>query len=111
MIEYGRPDILLMHDWPAGIIAANDTDDFKEMIKSGRFAAIGNDELRTLMDLLRPRLLLCGHLHRAYRTEILYDDGTKGRVCCLPEIAEGTEAVAIFEAKGNGEIEELTGFP
>lgn len=111
MLECGQPDILLMHDWPAGIIAANDTDYFEEMMGSGRFATIGNGELRTLVDLLRPRLVLCGHLHRTYRAELLYDDGTKGRVCCLPEIKRGTEAVAIFEAKRNGEIEELTAFP
>lgn len=111
MLECERPDIILMHDWPAGIIAAEDTDYCREIMKSGRFATIGNDELRTLVDLLRPRLVICGHLHHAYRAELPYEDGTRGRVCCLPEIARGTEAVAIFQAKENGEIEELTACP
>lgn len=107
MLEYGQPDILLMHDWPAGIIAEADQHLFVKELGSGRFATIGSSVLRDLVDLLQPRLVLCGHMHRAYRATLSYADGTTGHVCCLPEIAAGIEAVAVFEVKGDGGIEEL----
>ena len=59
-----RVDVLLAHDWPAGI-TPDDAD-------------VGNTATRQLVERLRPRLSLHGHHHRAFETSI---DPTKVR--CL----------------------------
>lgn len=106
-----KPDILLMHDWPSGIIADQDQALFGRELNSARHAAIGNDHLRTLVELLGPRLVLCGHMHRAYSSTIMLDDGSSCTVRCLPKIDAGIEAVAVFETGVDGTISELTKCP
>lgn len=54
----GRVDILLTHDWP-----------------SGHFGPFGNPQSRTLLETLRPRLHLAGHMHRPVRKLIPHPDG------------------------------------
>jgi Icc-related predicted phosphoesterase len=59
-VSFGGPavarpcDVLVTHEPPSGIL---------DTIPSGRH--IGSAAVRTLLDQLRPRLLLCGHVHES----------------------------------------------
>lgn len=54
----GLVDILLTHDWP-----------------SEHFGPFGNPQSRALMETLRPRLHLTGHMHRPARKSLTHPDG------------------------------------
>lgn len=94
--ELGPADILLVHDWPAGIVAAHDSPQ----------GPIGNDPARLLAELLAPQLVLCGHLHRAYSASIALEGGRASAVCCLDKVGNSPAAVEFFRVKG-GRIERM----
>jgi lariat debranching enzyme len=100
------PDILLLHEWPAGIIASEDEQEFEQQRRSLRYDRVGNDPARMLVDLLQPRLVLCGHMHRGYRRTI-----GDTRFACLAHVMHGDDAFAVFERTATGEIIELTAGP
>lgn len=56
----GRCDVIVSHEPPSGVLDA---------IPSGRH--IGSPHVRELVEKVRPRLLLCGHVHEAAGTERL----------------------------------------
>jgi lariat debranching enzyme len=87
----GQVDVLLTHDWPAGV------DD------SPRGSTVGRPELRDLCERLRPRWHFCGHMHRRHSASI---DATD--VVCLDHIRGGRSAFALIEDTP-GERVSLTG--
>ena len=95
-----RPDLLLLHDWPAGLVPRGAPDPFAGTPVKPWF--VGNPHARALIESLRPRLALCGHLHVGYRGAI-----GATRVRCLAAVADGDAACALFRAQA-GVIEELT---
>lgn len=58
-----RADVLLLHDWPAGIIDVADAQGCEHQRRSPRPDAVGNADARLLVDAPRPRLVLRGHPH------------------------------------------------
>ncbi len=60
-----------------------------------------------LIDLLSPKLVLCGHMHYRYQTNIITDGNKQTEVYCLADIQQGDAAIAIFRAKADGEIEKV----
>ncbi len=76
-------DILLTHDWPAG-----------------HFGPFGNPQGRALLDTLRPRLHLVGHMHRPARKRIAHNDGGETLLLALDQVGAGKGAVRLFEWDG-----------
>jgi lariat debranching enzyme len=63
------PDVLLLHDWPAGLVPAQ--------------ARRGNGPARELVEALRPQWVFCGHHHVHAAATIPHPDGTATRVVAL----------------------------
>ncbi|MCE9670157.1 metallophosphoesterase [Myxococcus stipitatus] len=106
-MEAGTADVLLLHDWPSGVIAAEDGADFLGRRRSPSREEVGNPYARLLVDALRPRLVLCGHLHRAYRGWVEHAEDVRSRVCCLSSVEEGPGALAVFRVMGET-LQEVT---
>jgi lariat debranching enzyme len=96
----GPVDVLMLHDWPSGI-------------EPGK----GNDPASHVVHALRPQLVLCGHVHRAFRGEIQANSGTPTRVCCLDKIrpwqrpleSDSHDWMAVFRIGADRRITEVTG--
>ncbi|MCP3103645.1 metallophosphoesterase [Myxococcus sp. K15C18031901] len=99
-MEAGSADVLLLHDWPSGVIAAKDGAAFQGRRRSPSPEDVGNPYARLLVDALRPRLVLCGHLHRPYRGWVEHAEDVRSRVCCLSSVEEGPGAFAVFRVTG-----------
>jgi lariat debranching enzyme len=105
-LDLERADVLLLHDWPADVVDPADAAAFEQQRRSMRYDAVGNEYARLLVDGLRPRLVACGHLHKAYRAVVRHATGEVTRVCCLANVAQGGASVAVFRA-ADGAIEEI----
>ncbi len=103
VLEAERADVLLVHEWPAGVIADADAAAFENQRRSMRYDGVGNEYARLLVDHLRPSLVLCGHMHRAYRRRL-----GDTQLCALAEVGAGADAFAFFRADA-GEIVEVGG--
>ena len=99
LVSMTRPDILLLHDWPAGL----DCPD-----QQGRFIGRGCEISRTVVELLEPQLVLCGHQHYPYRTDITTASGRTSRICCLDQVDPARPGcVALFRWTPGEGIEQL----
>lgn len=102
-----RADVLLVHEWPSGVVDAADAGDFEQQRRSMSYDTVGNEYARLLVEALQPRLVLCGHMHKAYRGSIRHSSGQISSVCCLDHVAHGRTSFAIFQVT-QGEIREVT---
>ncbi|MFY2558756.1 metallophosphoesterase [Corallococcus terminator] len=100
-----RADVLLVHDWPSGIIAPQDREDFEQQRRSPNAEAVGNDYARLVAEALEPSLVLCGHLHKSYRGTLAHASGRVSQVCCLASVEQGADAFAVFHATPMGLLE------
>ncbi|MBP0017165.1 MAG: metallophosphoesterase [Cyanobacteria bacterium SBLK] len=100
-LEFQRADILLLHEWPRGLMTPDNRLDVIDP------EMVGNEYARMLVDSLKPRLVLCGHMHRYFCHQIVWPDDTITRVCCLAHTRSGSNAVEIFRLSGNRSIESL----
>jgi len=100
-------DILLMHDWPTGIVAPGDEARFERQLRHPDQPQFGNPYARILIDLLEPRLVLCGHMHVPYEREITTSKGASTRICCLGRADRGRAGLAVFRIAARGMIERL----
>jgi lariat debranching enzyme len=107
-LDFGKTDILLLHEWPARIIADADWALFEQQRRSMRYTSVGNEQARLLIDLLLPRLVLCGHMHKKYRNQIRLKSGAMVNVCCLSNVQQGEDSVAFFRISEDREISEIT---
>jgi len=99
-LEYQTADILLLHDWPSGIFQPDNPEELRG------YENVGNEYARLVTEALQPKLLLCGHMHRRYRTRMSWSSGRATEVCCLAHIRQGQDAIAIFRLAPNGLLEE-----
>ncbi|MGW6912906.1 metallophosphoesterase family protein [Kitasatospora sp. NPDC054939] len=91
----GQVDILLTHDWPAGVSGPH------------RGSPVGRPELRALAERLRPRWHFCGHMHHRHRAVI-----GPTQVVCLDHIRSGAPAFAAVERDPDGRlvlVEDIAG--
>ncbi len=95
-LELERADVLLLHDWPSGIIDPGDASDFQAQRRSLSHDAVGNAYARLLVDALQPKLVLCGHLHRRYQGGVQHPSGQRSQVRCLASVEQGADAFALF---------------
>ena len=97
---FSSADILLLHDWPSGIIGPTEAEQF------GWFNEVGNEYARLLVESLKPKLVLCGHMHERYRTKMSWSNGAAD-ICCLASVKQGKDAIAIFRLSPEGQLVEL----
>ncbi|MBL4849579.1 MAG: metallophosphoesterase [Planctomycetes bacterium] len=102
----GPADVLLLHDWPAGVVDPLDAEQFRYGHRAGGVDSIGNASARLVVDELRPNWVLCGHMHRSYRTEIRHRDGSRTSFAGLAKV--GTPAAVAIFAVEEGRIVEVT---
>ncbi len=102
-----RADVLLVHEWPSGVVAPADEAAFEQQRRSMSYDMVGNPYARLLVEALQPQLVLCGHMHKAYRGSIRHPSGQLSTVCCLDHVAHGQPSFAIFRVS-QGEIREVT---
>jgi lariat debranching enzyme len=107
-VDFGNADILLLHEWPARIIAEEDQGEFEQQRRSMRYDSVGNEYARILVDLLSPRLVICGHMHKKYRNQIRLKSEALVDVCCLSNVQQGQDSVAFFRISEDGAITEIT---
>lgn len=93
-------DVLLLHDWPSGVIAPEDTARFEGQRRSPSPETVGNEYARLLVDALQPRLVLCGHLHQHDAGTLQHANGKQTQVRCLASVEQGADAFAWFELRG-----------
>jgi len=107
-LDYKSTDILLLHDWPANIINPADAQQFEQQRRSrGYYDMVGNEYARMLVDELKPKLVVCGHLHKSYRNKISLTSENFTDICCLANVQSGADAIAIFHLSKTGEISEV----
>ena len=103
-LSYQEADILVLHEWPENIIASGDLESF-----SG-YQNIGNEYASLLIKTLQPKLVLCGHMHLNYRNSVSLSANTESQICCLANIKQKQEAVAIFRLTPEKKIVEFIGY-
>lgn len=105
--ELGPADVLLLHDWPSGLV---ETPSLAELAALGRSVShrreVGNAPARMLIELLEPRLVLCGHMHERRRASVAIG-AARVPVLCLASMHEGRDAIAVFERGADGSLEEI----
>ncbi|MGB3507685.1 MAG: metallophosphoesterase [Microcoleaceae cyanobacterium] len=107
-LDYKSTDILLLHDWPANIINPADAKEFEQQRRSrGYYNLVGNEYARMLVDELKPKLVVCGHLHKSYRNQISLISGSFTDICCVANVISGLDAMAVFHLSKTGKITEV----
>lgn len=106
-LSLGHADVLLLHDWPSGLIRPEEAADFEGQRRSPSHDLVGNDYARLLVEALQPRLVLCGHLHRRYASTVQHPGGQRSLVRCLASVEQGNDAFAIFQVRGET-LQEVT---
>ena len=68
---------------------------------------IGNRYARLLVERLKPKLVLCGHMHIKYRSTIHTSSSKTSHICCLANVRSGKDSLAIFKVEPDKRITEL----
>ena len=105
-LEEKVTDILLLHDWPENIINPKDREIFNRY-KQFDINQVGNEYARMLVNELKPRLAICGHLHQKYRSSLIFPSGQTTNICCLANVQSGWDSVGIFSVDCQGTIAEI----
>jgi lariat debranching enzyme len=93
LCKQGACDILLLHDWPAGLVSDQAT---RALGFRGAGDNIGNIPARLIVDTLKPKLVLCGHMHASFRTVINHSNGASTQVACLASVMQPSRAGFAF---------------
>ncbi len=100
-LDLERPDILLSHDWPTGIVDASAMAKLMRVSKRAARGNPGNPWARMLLDHLQPRLMFCGHLHARHTARIEHASGQVTDVVCLGHMRTHEKALAVFSWEGD----------
>lgn len=82
-----RPDLLLSHDWPLGLVTT--------LPGRVRREPPGHPMVRMVCEQLRPVRLCCGHHHLAHRDVIDWPDGQRTTIHCLARAHQPGGLVAL----------------
>jgi len=110
-LSYESADILLLHDWPTGIVAPGDEARFERKLRHPDQPQFGNPYARILIDLMHPQLVLCGHMHIPYEREIETSNGLTTKICCLGRADRGRVGLAVFRITSGSEMEPVNDRP
>lgn len=91
-LAYGKADVLLLHDWPAGLIEQ----------------PVPNEYAWLLVEGLRPRLVLCGHMHARHGQRLSLPGNGVAEFCGLGSVEQGSAALAVFRIERDGVLTEVT---
>jgi hypothetical protein len=100
-LAFGRADVLVIHDWPAGAITADQRGDVLGRRRALAPEAIGNPWARVLVDHLSPKLVVAGHMHWRHRSRI-----GPSLFAALGHIDTGPDALGVFTVREDGAIDE-----
>ena len=95
-LNYNCADILLLHDWVSDIISPEALALFQQRYSNARYEQIGNEYARLLVETLQPQLVLCGHMHFKYRYSLPLSLEITSNICCLANVKQGKNAIAVF---------------
>jgi Icc-related predicted phosphoesterase len=97
-MSLGPADVLLVHEWPEGLI------DAPSLASGGAvgYRPVGNAPARLLVELLSPKLVLAGHMHERHRGAI-----GSSPVVCLASVHQAMESIAVFEATPGGAVAQI----
>ncbi|WP_045054629.1 metallophosphoesterase [Aliterella atlantica] len=107
-LDFQSADILMLHEWSTDTIAADDIESFQQWLPSLKYEVLGNEYARMLIEFLQPKLVLCGHMHKSYRNQVSFSPGTVTDICCLANVQQGKDAIAIFKLAPDGTIVEVS---
>lgn len=103
---YSRPDVFLVHVWPAGLVRKEDHENGEPAHRKLRYQETGVKAVRELIETVKPKLVLCGHHHRRYQRWIEDHTGQNTLVQCLGEVRQGEQSLAVFRFE-EGKIQEV----
>lgn len=95
-----RPDVLLVHEWPQGIVRPEDHEPGEPKHRRLCHKETGIPLVREIIEKTGPKLVLCGHLHRKYTRELPNDFGDRTLVHCLSHIKAKGEGWMLFAFDG-----------
>ena len=97
-------DIFMTHDWPNDIINKNDINNICK-IKTywNDIENIGSIPNKFLLDFLKPKNWICGHMHFYYKNIITFDNKEETKIYCLDKCLKNRKYFDIIslEAKNN----------
>jgi lariat debranching enzyme len=96
-------DLLMLHEWPRGI-AGRESAVAKagaRGIRQRHWPQVGNPHAAALVSVLRPRWVLCGHLHVPHAATFRWDDGRVTRVVCLDQASRADGGLLWMRWDGN----------
>ena len=104
-VGLGPADVLMLHEWPAGLVTLEELS----ATTGRRFFGedVGNPPAQALVELLRPKLLLLGHMHVPLRRTYRWPDGGETLVIALSHVGAGRESVALIVREADGTLREL----
>jgi lariat debranching enzyme len=102
----GPVDVLLVHEWPEGMLADEDRERFAA--RTHRKGDPGNPMAKLLLELLSPRVVACGHMHARYTRQARARHATRPlELIGLSHMREREEAVAIMAWTPQGQLSWL----
>lgn len=104
-LDLGPADVLMLHSWPAGLVMLEELS----AATGRRFFGedVGNAPAQALVALMRPKLLLLGHMHVPLRRTLRWPDGGETQVIALSHVGAGRESVALITREADGTLREL----
>ena len=98
LINLGKTDILIIHDWPEGIV--NNSEKYYYKLRNIGYNITGDRNLRELVEKLQPQLVLCGHHHVRFENNLKLKNGKLVKIVCLAYIEEW-DSIALFQISNN----------
>jgi Icc-related predicted phosphoesterase len=102
--NFGRADVLILHEWPRGAIETTQQQEMVGMRRARSPENVGSECARRVVDALRPKLIVAGHMHWRHRSRIGWS-----MFAAMGHIDTGPDALGVFEACADGTIIELPG--
>ena len=94
LLSLAPVDILLLHDWPDFLLEGSEAAPLRARLRRSRG---GNAYASVLVELLRPDLVLCGHMHEAHDHRWSWGGGRETLCCCLDHVMKSDASVALFD--------------
>jgi hypothetical protein len=102
LLALDRVDVLLLHDWPAGLLEEKDRPRLPGLAPG---EPVGSEPARLLVERLRPSWVFCGHRHVPYARD--WDlGGFSVRVRCLADVPDGGASSVLFLRKDGRDLAE-----
>ena len=105
-LDYERADILIMHEWANNIIDSVALAELQQVKNRAKSGIVGNEYARLLIEALKPKLVLFGHMHYKYCCLFPLNNEMTSNICCLANVKKGQDSLAVFSLDCSGIIKE-----